>query len=509
MKAIDKEALREWEEFIKNVARSTEMDEDRSIEEIEKHKRWLEDRPVEWIKFFFPQYCKYEFAPFHVKAIKRILRNPEWFEVLSWSRELAKSTVTMFIVLYLTLTGKKKFVVLASSTKDAAERLLTPYKGQLEGNARIKAYYGEQKKLGQWTSTAFTTNAGVGFVALGSGDKPRGARNENIRPDILLLDDYDTDEECRNPDVLQKKWDWWEKALYPTRSISEPTLIIFCGNIIAEDCCIKRAGDMADNWDIVNIRDKDGKSTWPNKNTEELIDIALRTISKKTIQGEYYNNPVSEGEIFKEIHYGKIPDLSKFRFLIIYGDPAPGENKSKKSSTKAVALTGMIGETLYVIKCFCARALNSEFIEWYARLQEYVNGKAPAYLWMENNKLQDPFFQQIFKPLVRQYRKNHDACLFIQGDEERKTDKASRIEANLEPLNREGLLIFNEKEKENEHMKEMANQFKLFNMQLKYPADGPDTIEGALRKIRQKMKERTGTTTISVKVIKKQNKKRL
>lgn len=509
MKAADKQALREWEEYIKNVARSTQMDEERSIEKIEKHRRWLEDRPIEWIKFFFPQYCKYEFAPFHIKAIKRILRNPEWFEVLSWSRELAKSTVVMFIVLYLVLTGKKKFVVLGSATKEAAERLLAPYKGQLEANARIKAYYGEQKKLGQWTSSAFTTKNGAAFVALGAGDKPRGARNEDVRPDVLLLDDFDTDEECRNPDVLQKKWEWWEKALYPTRSISEPTLIVFCGNIIAEDCCIVRAGELADNWDIVNIRDKNGMSTWPQKNTEELIDTTLRKISKKAIQGEYYNNPVSEGEIFKEIHYGKIPKLSRFKFLIIYGDPAPGENKTRNSSTKAVVLAGMIGEIMYVIKCYCDRALNSEFIDWYAKLQEYVNDVVPVYLWMENNKLQDPFFQQLFKPLVRQYRKDHEVDLYIRGDEEKKTDKATRIEANLEPLNREGHLIFNEQEKENEHMKEMANQFKLFNMRLKYPADGPDTVEGALRKLRQKIKECTLTTSISIKAIKKKNKKRL
>ena len=46
------------------------------------------------------------------------------------------------------------------------------------------------------------------------------------------------------------------------------------------------------------------------------------------------NNPVAEGEIFKDIIYGKVPALSKFKFLVIYGDPAPGENKTKKSSTK-------------------------------------------------------------------------------------------------------------------------------------------------------------------------------
>lgn len=68
--------------------------------------------------------------------------------------------------------------------------------------------------------------------------------------------------------------------------------------------------------------------------------------------------------------------------------------------------------------------------------------------------------------------------LYITGDEEKKTDKATRIEANLEPLNREGNLILNEAEKDNPHMKRMAEQFKLFNLQLTYPADGPDCVEG-------------------------------
>ena len=59
---------------------------------------------------------------------------------------------------------------------------------------------------------------------------------------MLLVDDFDTDEDCRNPDVLNNKWDWWEHALYPTRDPSGSLLVVFCGNIIAEDCCIVRAG---------------------------------------------------------------------------------------------------------------------------------------------------------------------------------------------------------------------------------------------------------------------------
>lgn len=482
MKQADKIALLDWERFKEDIARATPVDKSMSVQEREKHRLYLERHPVEWIRFFFPSYAKYEFAGFQKRAIGRILAHDEWFEVLSWSRELAKSTITMFIVMYVTLTGRKRNVIMTSNSKDNAIRLLAPYRANLEANGRIEAYYGKQETPGSWTEDEFITKGGVAFRALGAGQSPRGSRNEAIRPDVLLVDDFDTDEDTKNPDIIQKRWEWWENALYPTRSVSEATLIIFCGNVIAKDCCVVRAGAMADHWDIVNIRGKDGRSTWPEKNSEEFIDRTLSKISTKAVQGEYFNNPVSLGEVFGELTFGKVPPLSRFKFLVAYGDPAPGESKGKKGkSFKTVSLLGKLGGRLYVIKTFLAQALNAEFIEWYVKLLDFVAGRATVYCYMENNKLQDPFFQQVFKPLVAKARKEHKIALHIRGDEEKKTDKATRIEANLEPLNREGNLVLNEAERDNPHMKELADQFRLFTLSLRYPADGPDAVEGGNR----------------------------
>ena len=510
MKQTDRLALLDWEKYKEDIARATPVDRNMTAAEREKHREYLEKHPIEWIKFFFPNYAKYEFADFQKKAIRRIIAHDEWFEVLSWSRELAKSTVTMFIVMNLTLTGRKKNVILTSNSKDNAVRLLDPYRANLEANGRIMAYYGKQEMPGSWTEDEFTTKGKVSFRALGAGQSPRGSRNEAIRPDVLLVDDFDTDEDTKNPDIIQKRWDWWENALYPTRSISEPTLVIFCGNIIAKDCCVVRAGEMADSWDIVNIRDKNGFSTWPEKNSEEDIDRTLSKISKKAAQGEYYNNPISEGEVFENISYGKIPPLSKFKFLVAYGDPAPGESKGKKGkSFKTVSLCGKLGTRLYVIKTFLAQALNAEFIDWYVRMLDFVGGKTNVYCYMENNKLQDPFFQQVFKPLVAKVRREQKIALFIRGDEEKKTDKATRIEANLEPLNREGNLILNEAERDNPHMKELEDQFKLFTLTMRYPADGPDAVEGANRIIDELIRRIEPPVFRSRKDVRKRNKKRL
>jgi hypothetical protein len=140
--------------------------------------------------------------------------------------------------------------------------------------------------------------------------------------------------------------------------------------------------------------------------------------------------------------------------------------------------------------------LNADFIDWYVQLLEYVAARATVYCYMENNKLQDPFFQQVFKPLVAKARKERGVQLFIYPDEERKTDKATRIEANLEPLNREGNLILNEAERDDPHMKRLEDQFKLFTLRLKYPADGPDCVEGGLRILKRKVQQLEPVVTL-------------
>ena len=497
-KHTDKQALELWRRFHEGLAKDVPVDDGLSRHEIDRRRKELERDPVEWIRYFFPAYAKYEFAPFHIKAIRRIAGNDEWYEVLSWSRELAKSTVAMFVLMYLTLTKRKRFVALAAATIDAATRLLAPYKANFEKNARLIQFYGKQETVGAWTDKEFTCTCGAKFIALGAGSAPRGMRNEAIRPDVLYFDDYDTDEDCRNPVTLDKKWQWAEQALYPTRSISEPTLVLWCGNVIAKDCCITRAGALANSWDVVNIRDKHGRSTWPQKNTEEQIDRSLSKISVRAQQGEYFNNPVAEGKIFKNMPWGKVPPLKKFRFLIGYGDPAYSDSRKKASSTKALWLVGKYKGVYYVIKGFLARETNANFIGWYFELDKYVGGKTNVYWFIENNKLQDPFYQQVFKPLLRDECAARKTQLFIREDTRKKTDKATRIEANLEPLDRLGTWVFNEEEKDNPHMQELRNQFKLFELTLPYPADGPDAVEGGVTTVDQKTGELEPTYTIAL-----------
>ena len=172
MRQADKIALQDWAKFKDDISRSTPVDRTMTHAEREKHRVYLEARPIEWIKFFCAPYVKSEFAAFHRRAIRRIIANDEWFEVLSWSRELAKSTVTMCVILYLVLTGRKRNVILTSNSKDNAVRLLAPYRAMLEANGRIIVYYGQQMTPGSWTEDEFLTKGAQHSVPSAPGSLP-------------------------------------------------------------------------------------------------------------------------------------------------------------------------------------------------------------------------------------------------------------------------------------------------------------------------------------------------
>ena len=137
------------------------------------------------------------------------------------------------------------------------------------------------------------------------------------------------------------------------------------GNIIARDCIIKRAMKVADHVDVINIRDKQGRSVWPEKNSEEAIDHFFEMMSTAAVQQEFFNNPISEGEVFDEITWGDCPPLSQLPFAVCYGDPSPSNSRSRQSSYKAVFLVGFRGGKYYIYTGYLDHETNARFVSWY------------------------------------------------------------------------------------------------------------------------------------------------
>jgi hypothetical protein len=227
----------------------------------------------------------------------------------------------------------------------------------------------------------------------------------------------------------------------------------------------------------------------------------LALISYESAQKEYFNNPMSMGKVFKEMMYGKCPPIKDLPFIIIYADPSPSNKdrptvRSKATnSCKAVSILGFKDLKFYLYKCFVDITTNSTFIQWLYEARDYVNAKGAkqVYVFIENNTLQDPFYQQVLLPLIYEEgkRRNNDV-LGITPDDRPKPDKYFRIEGTLEPLNRLGLFILNIEEKENPHMKRMETQFKSVSPNSK-TMDGPDSVEGGVIIAKNKLAVGTGS----------------
>lgn len=506
LKIDDRHALMEWEAFRKGLINAATVDDTETEYDKRKRVKALEQEPEKWFEYYFPNYYTSRPAKFHRDASKRLLSHPTWYEVRAWSRELAKSARSMMEVLYLTLTGQNRNILVVSNSQDNAIRLMDPLRINLESNPRMINDYGVQKKVGAWESAEFTTVGGVSFRALGAGQSPRGTRNEAARPDFILIDDLDTDEVCRNPERLKTLWKWVEEALIPTVSISGDKRILFNGNIIGKDCCIRRAMDKADHVDVINIRDKDGRSSWPEKNSEERIDQILSKLSTAAIQKEYFNNPISEGDIFTEMTWGLCPPLEKLQFVVVYADPSTSERKTKGSSFKAQFLMGYYAGKYYVYTGYLDQPTFDEFIDRFYDLRDYVGGKTAVYFYNENNSLQDPFWQNVILPKIYEKSKTK-GLIAVTPDTRAKIDKYARIESNLEPINRTGNLVLNIEERGNPHMIRLEEQFLLVAPGLPAPADGPDCIEGGKWMIDIKLSTLTQDSIVIIKH--KRNSKRI
>jgi hypothetical protein len=489
--ATDKDYIELYEQYCENFRNSTPINTNEKPAERIKRIAMLEANPEKWFKYYFPNYCTAEPASFHKAATKRLLSNAEWFEVRAWSRELAKSARSMMEITYLALTGKITNLLLVSNSADNAILLLAPFKAFFESNQRVAQDYGNQMKYGHWTDENFTIKKGCSFRAIGTGQSPRGTRNNEKRPDFILIDDFDTDKDCRNEDIMKEKVNWMEQALIPTRSVSNPTRILVNGNIIHNNCMVKYLGDKntCDKFDVVNIRDKNGKSSWPEKNSEADIDRVLSTISYESGQKEYFNNPMDGGTVFKELIEGRVPAYRETTG-IIYADPATSNKDSSNASYKAIGLILYKNGKFYIAKTKVDTMSTTHFVEALYDMYEYAMRCGPIEdlkVYIENNSLQNPFYEQAMLPLIHEIGKQRNQYFLpVIPDERKKGDKYTRIEGLLEPLHRAGKLIFNERERNDPDMKRLQAQFLNLSPKQKR-IDGPDMVEGGVFLLKQRI----------------------
>lgn len=176
------------------------------------------------------------------------------FVAIAAPRGHAKSTaVTLTYTLASLLFREKRFVLLISDTEAQSSFFLGNIKKELEANEDIKKLFGISG-LKKDTETDCIVEFDDGYtarvIAKGSEQKLRGINWDNLRPDLIVIDDAENDEIVMNQDRREKFRRWFNGALLPCRS--RDGVIRFVGTILHMDSMLERL--MPREYDKTNIR---------------------------------------------------------------------------------------------------------------------------------------------------------------------------------------------------------------------------------------------------------------
>lgn len=152
----------------------------------------------------------------------------------------AKSTWGTFgLPLWVAAFRKRKFALIVSETRSQAESFLSFIKLELETNERLQQDFPELVGEGpKWTADQIITRNGIKIQAAGAGQKLRGLRHGNCRPDLVVVDDLENDESVESPEQRRKLENWFFKALM---KIGQPdTVFIVVGTILHYDSLLSR-----------------------------------------------------------------------------------------------------------------------------------------------------------------------------------------------------------------------------------------------------------------------------
>ena len=424
----------------------------------------------------------------------------------------AKSTVmSLKNVLHAALYGYKCYILLVSDTESQAVSFLDAIKNELETNERILRDFGEQAGKKTWKTSSILLNNGCRIDAVGSGQKLRGRRNYQRRPDLIVCDDIENDEGVRTAEQRQKLADWFWKAV--CKSGDSYTDIMVIGTILHHDSLLfhllenpgfrglKYQAVLSDavsplwqDWErlFTDLSDPKREQTahaffyrhrkemmegakvlWPEKLSYYDLRCMRLIEGESAFHSEMQNQPIDPSACLFSAQWFRYYDpfavdfrASRFRFYG-YCDPSLGRGASSDYSAIITLAVDTDSGLAYVWDADIQRRhpdrIISDILEK-ERLLRRETGRGYTLFGAETNQFQWFLKEQLARESARQ-----GLYLPIQGVRATE-DKTMRVES-LQPDVKNGYILFR---KDQTLLLQQLSQFPLGAHD-----DGPDALEGA------------------------------
>lgn len=199
-------------------------------------------------------------------------------------RGAAKSTIAEEGIVIRACFREFRHCLIVSSTSDIAEMRLHAIKRQFETNESIIEIFGNLKSQ-PWGDNQIELSSGVVIRAVGRGQAIRGTKDEDVRPDFILVDDLEDSKSVANETQLKKTLAWFDGEL--VGSADKPTLHMrMLANDMGPDCLANKLKPSDSGW-IVKVypwvvKDDQGRdrAIW-----EDRYPLAMCMQTKRELYG--------------------------------------------------------------------------------------------------------------------------------------------------------------------------------------------------------------------------------
>ncbi len=187
-----------------------------------------------WLKIYLGHYFTKEFGLVHHIIMESLMSADDRFVALTSFRECGKSTITTLgYPLYCICEQIYKFGIIVSETEEQSTTMIKSIKNELESNKILIEDYGDL--IGEyWSMTSIETRTGIKWVGKSKGQRVRGIKYKQYRPQIIILDDPQSLDSVATAEKRKKDLKWFNAEIFGALG-QEHGRLFFIGNLLHDD----------------------------------------------------------------------------------------------------------------------------------------------------------------------------------------------------------------------------------------------------------------------------------
>lgn len=151
---------------------------------------------------------------------------------------------------------------MVADTFDQAALNLETIKDEIEHNERFSYYFGHLKNPGKWNEGEIELMSGIKVMAKGTGQRIRGLKWGPYRPDLIMIDDFESEHNTDTARIRAKVARWMMGAVLP--SVAPKYQVILTGTIVHDKAFLRKI-DQNSHWKTREYQaiKEDGTPLWP------------------------------------------------------------------------------------------------------------------------------------------------------------------------------------------------------------------------------------------------------